>query len=422
MNLEYLNRNISEARRIIADIRRLKSSLKSVDKKEERFYLQSISSLYAKLRIINDSIPELLLDISAAKKLDSHSVKSDAPLSGRSNIAVLSYRSPTTQTESLVALKKEDKEKFIKELSISDQNIQKISQIRKENILLKPSKYVAVSNKFFGRFSEKITYGRFGGLKDDLRQSNSKFLVASYISVTLFSSLLVFLVSVLLLSLVVFFFRSAWVFFLISLVPPMISLVIFYLAPTLEKSNVEKGVGNELPFASIYMAAIASSNVEPTRIFRIISNSEEYKYIGFEMRKIMNQVEVYGYDLVTALRSVAFSTSNKRLGELLNGMASNIVSGGSLKVFLEKKSETLLNDYRLEREKYNSVAATFMDVYISILITAPLILVMLIVVMGITGLGLGGISVGNMVIIAIGIVILVNIFFLIFLQIRQPKV
>jgi archaellum biogenesis protein FlaJ (TadC family) len=107
---------------------------------------------------------------------------------------------------------------------------------------------------------------------------------------------------------------------------------------------------------------------------------------------------------------------------MLNGIATNIVSGGSLKNFLEKRSEDLLNDYRLEREKYNSIAATFMDVYISILITAPLILIMLVVVIGLTGMDLGGMSVGSLVLMSISAVILLNTFFLIFLQIRQPTV
>jgi len=170
------------------------------------------------------------------------------------------------------------------------------------------------------------------------------------------------------------------------------------------------------------MAAISGSNIEPTKIFRIISESSEYKYVGLEMKKLIAQVEVYGYDLVTALKNVAKLTINKRLAELLNGMATNISSGSSLKNFLEKKSEGLLLDYKLERNRYNEVAGTFMDVYISVLITAPIILVMLVVIMDLTRLKLGNLSTDSLLFISIGLVGLVNVIFLIFLQIKQPKV
>jgi flagellar protein FlaJ len=208
-------------------------------------------------------------------------------------------------------------------------------------------------------------------------------------------------------------------------VPLLLLLVLptgFYLMPTLSKSAVDKEITNELPFAVIYMSAIAGSNIEPTKIFKVISQSSEYKNIGIEMKKIISQVEVYGYDLVTALKNVAKVTINLRFSELLNGMATNISSGSSLKNYLDKKAENLLMDYKLERNRYNEVAATFMDVYISVLITAPLILVMLVVIMDLTSLKLGNLSTESLLIISISLVALVNVFFLIFLQIKQPKV
>jgi len=114
-------------------------------------------------------------------------------------------------------------------------------------------------------------------------------------------------------------------------------------------------------------------------------------------------------------------TSNKKLAELFGGMATNVLTGGSLRNYLDKRAENLLMDYRLERNKYISVAETFMDVYISILITAPLILMMLFVIMNLTGLGIS-LSLPALSLLSIGIVILVNIVFLIVLQIKQPRI
>ena len=160
----------------------------------------------------------------------------------------------------------------------------------------------------------------------------------------------------------------------------------FYLYPASEANSVNKGITQELPFATIHMAAIAGSNIEPSKILKIIMKSQEYPNIGREMKKVIAQVDIYGYDLVTSLKNVASSTSNKKLSELFSGIAINISTGGALKNYLEKKADNFLVDYRLERQKYKNLAGTFMDVYISILIAAPLILMMMFIVMNVSGL------------------------------------
>jgi len=126
--------------------------------------------------------------------------------------------------------------------------------------------------------------------------------------------------------------------------------------------------------------------------------------------------------LVTALKSVAKQTSNKELAELFSGLATNINTGGELKSYLEKKSENFLNDYKLERNRYADLAGTFMDVYISILIAAPLILMMMFIVMGVTNMGPSFLSTDNLMILSIGLVAVVNVIFIFVLNLKQPRV
>jgi len=140
-----------------------------------------------------------------------------------------------------------------------------------------------------------------------------------------------------------------------------------------------------------------------------------------EIRKVLTQIDIYGYDLVTSLKNVAARTSNKKLSELFSGMATDISSGGSLKNYLGKKSEDFLIDYKLERKKYNDLAGTFMDVYISILIAAPLILMMMFIVMNVSGLNLGGFGINTLMMFSIAGIIVVNIIFIIVLNLKQPK-
>ena len=102
-----------------------------------------------------------------------------------------------------------------------------------------------------------------------------------------------------------------------------------------------------------------------------------------------------------------------KLKELLDGLAASITSGGDMRQFLNQHAETMLFDYRLERERYNKVSETFMDIYISVAIAAPMILLMIFVIIGSTGLigNFLNLSIDVLSFILIMIVVLINIFF-----------
>jgi archaeal flagellar protein FlaJ len=276
-------------------------------------------------------------------------------------------------------------------------------------------------------FSERIFFkigdnnlDKLSELRSDLLGANMDILVQNYFSKMIFFTGISLVLSILLgLGLLIAGVNITILFF-ITLFIPLTCFIIFYSYPSLKRGSFEKKIGEEIPFATIYMAAIASSDLEPTKMFRLIANSKEYPAIGKEMKKVINQIDLYGYNLATALTNVSKGIKNERLSELFSGISINITSGGSLKNYLEKKADNLLVDYKLDRQKYNSVAETFMDVYISLLITAPLILMIVFVVMSMTGFDIG-IGIGMLNIIIIVFVSLLNIIFLAILQVKQPK-
>jgi flagellar protein FlaJ len=187
----------------------------------------------------------------------------------------------------------------------------------------------------------------------------------------------------------------------------------------MERKSLENKLDAELPFATIHMSSISSSLVEPSKIFSIIVATKEYPNLSKEFIKLLNDINIYGYDLVTALRNRSFNSPSKKLAELFSGLSTTITSGGHLPDFFEKRSQTLLFEYRLEREKQSKAAETFMDIYISVVIAAPMILMLLLMMMRISGLGLS-LSTGMITIIMVLGVTLINILFLTFLHLKTP--
>jgi flagellar protein FlaJ len=109
-----------------------------------------------------------------------------------------------------------------------------------------------------------------------------------------------------------------------------------------------------------------------------------------------------------------------KLSELFTGISTTIHSGGSLSGFFEKRAETLLVSYRLEREKFSKVAETFMDIYITVAIAAPMILLLVLMMLSLSGNDLG-LNETQLTLVVITVIALANIFFLTMLHMKQPK-
>ena len=209
------------------------------------------------------------------------------------------------------------------------------------------------------------------------------------------------------------FIKVFWIMFFI----PIVTLAFMYTYPSLERKSAEARINTELPFAVIHMSAISGSMVEPSKIFEIIVSTKEYPYLQKEFIQLLNGINILGYDLVTALKHSAVNSPSRKLAELFNGLATAINSGGNLPEFFDKRSESLLFDYRIEREKKTRASETFMDIYISVVIAAPMILMLLLMMMKISGLGIS-LSTGMITLIMILGVTGVNIAFLTFLHLK----
>ncbi len=418
--IKDLKNNIKREKELIKRISYLKSQLSQLsrfykEKNRVNMVKKSLNSHASQLKMINNSIPLIVENISVYKKLGKKKKQLEKlKLEGKGFV-----------------LNKKDKKKFRKKLNISEETLKRLRHDEKETEkrefmeIEKAGIYAKISNRVFLNFSTSlIKKDYFKKLNLYLRKANLPYLLTTYLSMIFFSSLLSVILAFVFLAFVLIFpqiIPYSIIFGFSSIVIfPAIVFSFLYLYPWLESKNVGSNIDQELPFLTIHMSAIAGSGIEPSQIFKIISSGKEYPKTSHEMKKIINQVNVYGYDLVTALKNTARETSSEKLSELLNGMATMISGGGSLNKFLDKKAESLLFEYRLEREKYNKSAETFMDIYIGVVIAAPMIMTLLFVLMSISKISLG-LSIDILTLLMVSIVALINLAFLLFLHFEQPS-
>lgn len=300
----------------------------------------------------------------------------------------------------------------------------------------KTSKYVGLASRKFGKLSKRlIDLGYFKSLEKDLIKANMEYIPSGYLSITLYTTMISIIASAVIFIFFLFFSLSVelpiitlaeegiasrilkvlWILFVI----PIGTFVMMYYYPSLEKKSEEQKINRELPFATIHMSAISGAMIDPSKIFQIIIATGEYPAISREFTKLLNQITIYGYDLVGALRNMAFNSPSRKLSDMFNSLATAITSGGDLPEFFEKRANSLLFEHRLDEEKQSKAAETFMDIYISVVIAAPMILMLLLMMLKIGGLGIS-LSTGTITIIMILGVVVINIFFLTFLHLKQP--
>ncbi len=454
-----LKENVKHEKRIIKElgdllgyldtIENLKKIGYRINEAEKKLLYNTLKSLTSQLNILNNSLPEILRKISYVKEIpeEKSSIAKEIKRGKKEELISLKYEHPAFDKKGVLAtVKKSEKARFLKELSLTNSTIKKLKkkydylESNKEvTKFKKPSKYAKYSNKFFSGFSNRLTKkGYLINLSGELRKANLPFLSHTYISMSFLSGFIAFFASLLLLLVLLFFNISVDYPFLLSagesiglrflkyfwlvIVIPVLTFFILIFYPSLEKKSIAKKINQELPFVVIHMAAIAGSKVEPTNIFKIIVTGREYPHTKKEFKKILNQVNIYGYDLVSALRNSARITSSNRLSELFSGLATTITSGGDLDEFLAKRADTLIFNYKMERDKSTRVAETFMDIYISVVIAAPMIMTLLLVMMSVTPALSFGISLQATNLLMLLGIALINIIFIAFLHLKQPAI
>ncbi len=451
MSFDALRQNITHEKEIIREMYVFTNQLNMIENleknrtvvintEEKKLLSDSIYALGNQVKILNNSIPELIKNIGFFKRLE----KEERPeiVHRKKNLVVMKYKPTADSNKIAITINEKDRKIFLKNLSVSNLSINKL---KKKYAVERPStfefgranKYAKLANKYFRNISDKLFMkGYLNPLNRDLRKTNSPYIVRTYASMILLSMSITLIISFFLVIFLIFFkvglnfpfvssfegsvlLRIAKIFWLIFALP-LLTGFLMYFYPMSQRKSIGGKIDQELPFITIHISAIATSGVEPLSIFNIVSKSTEYKYTRPEIIKLLNLVNFHGYDLVTSLKKISKLTPSAKLAALFDGLATAISTGGDLKQFLEKRAETLLFDYKLERERYTKTSETFLDIYISVAIAAPMIMMILFVILATTGASVANLSLNALTFLMLLGVVVLNIGFLVFLKLKQP--
>jgi flagellar protein FlaJ len=230
----------------------------------------------------------------------------------------------------------------------------------------------------------------------NLRRSGMKISFRAYVSLVVLMSLLAsislfILIPVILIFLLHLPFIPSLLFGVgASLLAGALTLIGFYAYPIYRADSLKRGLEDGLPFTAGYMAILAGADVPPDHIFRSLAQVGTPLVVSDEARTIVRDVELFGFDIISALESASSRTPSTRFKGLLEGFIATVHSGGSLAKYLTDKSRQFM---RLKRIALNQLSDTFgvlAEFYVTVLIAGPLILVIMLSVMAMLGGGGSG--------------------------------
>jgi pilus assembly protein TadC len=308
-----------------------------------------------------------------------------------------------------------------------------------KGLMSKKPSYEIYNLSFFSYLSNlvvrQLTYfllkqfpGFFKGIYNDLRLANIKLLSNTYVNLMVFSSLVGFVIAFILSAISLgFTSRPLGLVFVqslfYSLIFGVVVFALFFLYPKIQISSRKRSIHTNLPFAINHMAAVAGSGVSPAKMFELISESKEYGDFSIEIAKIVQYTQVFGYDLLTAIKTALSISPSPRLKEFFEGFVSTVESGGDLKDYLQQRSKEAMISYELERKRYQETVSTYSDIYTGIMVAAPLFFVAALSLVSMLGGSLGGMDVNVVIVLGTYVIIpLMNLIFLAFLNITQIEV
>ncbi len=279
--------------------------------------------------------------------------------------------------------------------------------------------------RLFGTLANRMKK-HFKFLKPELAAADMKIPLRVYLSLALFCSFLGFTLSLtFLLTLWILLGNQLFLFFS-SFIPPTVSILtfsLFLLYPIHKKTSRIKDIENNFPFLLIHMSSLVGSGLPPHLVFKTVSTFEEYGEASREIKKIVRNMETFGMDLITSVREVARRTPSPQLKEFLLGFVSTVQAGGDVATFLKETGERTLFHWRMRRESFIRMLSTYAEMYVGVLIAAPLTIISILMMMAMIYSEIAGMNIVQVIQLAVYVLIpLLNVGFLLFLKSVEAEI
>ena len=156
-----------------------------------------------------------------------------------------------------------------------------------------------------------------------------------------------------------------------------LTYLVFILYPGLEAGNRRRNIDASLPYAINYITSMSTAGITPAEVFRLLGSSSIYGQSAVEARYISREIDIFGRDLIDALRLVSSSTPSRRMKEFLQGTMASVASGGNITDYFRTKAEQYALENRQTQKMFLETLALVSESYVTAMVAGTLFLIIL---------------------------------------------
>ncbi|MDD1673894.1 MAG: type II secretion system F family protein [Methanomicrobiales archaeon] len=156
-----------------------------------------------------------------------------------------------------------------------------------------------------------------------------------------------------------------------------ITYFIFTIYPSIVAGERRRNIDATLPYAINYITAMSTAGITPAEIFRLLGESTIYGESAVEARYIAREIDIFGKDLIDALRITSTLTPSLRMKEFLQGAMASISSGGNLTEYFRTKANQYALENRQQQKIFLETLGLIAESYVTALVAGTLFLIIL---------------------------------------------
>ncbi|HOT03321.1 MAG TPA: type II secretion system F family protein [Methanolinea sp.] len=262
--------------------------------------------------------------------------------------------------------------------------------------------YERLAFRLMGRYAEKKR-DSYSALRNDLVTARMKVPFEVYLSTAYLSSVIAAIVASILLGLVTYLLNIPGMIKYQGAVPEFmltineyslvigtvlaaiisfaviggITFLIFLVYPSVVAGNRCRNIDATLPYAINYITAMSTAGIPPAEIFRQLGSSTMYGESAVEARFIAMEIDLFGRDLIDALRLISATTPSMRMKEFLQGAMGCISAGSSLTEYFRTKAEQYSLENRQSQKLFLDTLGLISESYVTAMVAGPLFLIIL---------------------------------------------
>lgn len=156
----------------------------------------------------------------------------------------------------------------------------------------------------------------------------------------------------------------------------------FRYYPSIKTWERKGKIDMNLPYAISYISAMASIGVYPFTIFKKLAGADEtYGEVSRELKLLVRDVELLGFDFITALKKLVATTPSSNMRAFLQGAVTTTLSGGDMGSYFVSTAREYMGERRKRYQAFIQTLELFAEFYVIGAVAAPLLLVVVLSIM-----------------------------------------